>query len=529
MTAPSLSDDISRTYDRLGAQIEWLSSQSGFEESVIAKAVLDALSGSPIASVFGNHSHGNVIWRLAVLWGMRAPFLLGSFFVSGPLHLRNVVDGKTTLALAMATLRKSEAARREDLSPALRSKVLSLVGPEVVDISTLWSEEGPALSPRLQAFRVRKSSDEGKSTLDEVVGEVAVQVSTVLQGEPGTELATRLRRALDASSLTSLDVANILRARVRFGLFYPPEVESEWLRDPSLLSDIANALAVDFDNVHIPVLAMQLDLVHAQDPARRLRIEELLDVSARPVPAPADRRVLASVPLPDTPEALCDAWQRTHSDPSAAWRVLRDSFFSARELWGDATPETEIRAVTLRRGTPPEALSRLAWRLDFQLRYLCRIEGDPRVLRGWNSAPRGFLTFDWLGVEPLPSCAADARILRLEATSDFVEELWAAIVAADIVDPVQPFSVEPADEQAWVYDLTCLKMLAGADPRMEPRLESEVKRAVASTTPDVIRAGLHCAAWLPAEQLAALRPVLAPLAEYVDHDVNRLGLRTMAH
>lgn len=163
--------EISRSYERLSAQIDWLLGQRGITERAVAEAIRGALAGQPAGPLFPRGSHENVVLRLACAWGLRAPWLDPRFLVMTPLELQAVSDGQTTLVKAFALV--AELERRELPGTSLRERVRALVGDEAKSIETWWSADRAVLAPALAGFRERMQTPGASALLDEVSADVA--------------------------------------------------------------------------------------------------------------------------------------------------------------------------------------------------------------------------------------------------------------------------------------------------------------------------------------------------------------------
>lgn len=183
--------EISRSYTRLSAQLDWLLGQRGVTEAAIATAVGEVLRGAPAGPLFPRGSLENVILRLAWVWGFRAPWLDPLFLAMAPLELEAVRAGETTLAKALALV--VEVEQRAVPDRPLREQVRALLGDEAEAIETLWSADGSVLAPALAGLAARRQTPEAAVLIDQVAAEVARLVAA--RSGPGVP-EDELRRAM---------------------------------------------------------------------------------------------------------------------------------------------------------------------------------------------------------------------------------------------------------------------------------------------------------------------------------------------
>lgn len=245
---------IERSYARLLAQLDWLSTQPGVDAQATARAVAAALRGTPIEEPFPEGSRQNVLWRLAFLWGLRGPWLAMEFLVSGPARLEQVAEGTATLRAGVEALLELERARVHHRPSPLHERLRELVGPEAERIDALWSLEAWTLRPILDAWQLRVRSEEGGRVLDDISDAVAAGVSEAASGvaaevlrDPDA-LVARARAALPEGYLELGFIGDVPREAI----------QAAW-------SDVEAALQLGAKHVAAHTLRAQLRLLRGDE------------------------------------------------------------------------------------------------------------------------------------------------------------------------------------------------------------------------------------------------------------------------
>ena len=186
---------IDRCYTRILGQLDWLRGQSGVTEPALARAVAAVLRNTPVEEAFPEGSHLNVVMRLAVLWGLRGPWLTTEFLLSGVIRLEQVAAGQSAMSDGVNALLVLERERADHKPTPLHERLRSLLGADAENVEDLWSQEAYALRPIIAAWQERMRSPEAGKILDEASDAVADGVSDQIKESDEDRLA-RAERAL---------------------------------------------------------------------------------------------------------------------------------------------------------------------------------------------------------------------------------------------------------------------------------------------------------------------------------------------
>lgn len=254
--------DISRSYDRIAAQITWLLGERDVDDRSVGTAVTTAMRGETFGAPFTASNRRNVILRLALLCLWRGPFLSPTFLVSGPLRLERVAAGDGKASDLVAAVRALEPSSLD--GSELVSRVRATLGEPEELVTNLWSLEEPALHERLARIRERLASDEGIALLDAVADEVSRHAAEVVDAvpPPAQEYVVRGVARVDAGDLegAALDAEAAIRELPRAPGGY-------WIRGrvAALRGDRSAALdayetALAFDPNHAATYAARADV-----------------------------------------------------------------------------------------------------------------------------------------------------------------------------------------------------------------------------------------------------------------------------
>ncbi len=332
---------IDRCYTRILGQLDWLRGQSGVGEPDLARAVAAVLRNTPVKEVFPEGSRLNVVLRLAVLWGLRGPWLTTEFLLSGVIRLEQVTAGQSTMSDGVKALMVLERERNDHKPTPLHERLRALMGADAANIEDLWSQEAYALRPMISAWQERMRSTDGGKVLDEVSDAVADGVSDRIVEADEDRLA-RAERVLPAGIFELGYIGN------------PPlaEVKIAW-------ADVEAVLAQTPD--HVGALALRAKL-------RSLRGDELTEAVSD-----AERAIALAPMLGSLYVTLARVYQRRGEIPAAIDACTRA--LAAEEpapealplravcnamIGDDAAAETDARAALARDPNGVAALYALA-------------------------------------------------------------------------------------------------------------------------------------------------------------------------
>lgn len=194
-----------RCYDRIIAQVEWLTDRRQIPEPAIAGALLELLRGGAVSAPFETVEERNVLGRLALLWLWRAPTRASIWFVSGPVHLERIAAGESRLVDSIKAIRDLD--RCVDQPGPVELRLEDLLGIDDAQMEVLWSLDEFQLKQRLAGIREQLKTEVGAELVEEIVGRVTDQVADAITGGSTDDVATadgliaRARRRVPGSAL----------------------------------------------------------------------------------------------------------------------------------------------------------------------------------------------------------------------------------------------------------------------------------------------------------------------------------------